>query len=225
MTQSGDDPVQELLALLASRQPQPELRDEPGWGVLTGLAEHPLFRAIRIPSEFRAALAGVIVALMFILFIVIRLDPAGGSGGPDLTAVSAKSIPTFWVVRSGQTMAQIAAQTGLSVTALEDLNPYVDPGTLQVGEQLRLRATKSTPSGGPDASTAALPAFWVIKSGQTFSLIAARTGLSIPQIEALNPKLNPGNLQIGDRVALRAAPRKPAVAGASAAAARSAAAG
>ena len=122
-------------------------------------------------------------------------------------------------------MAQIAAQTGLSVTALEDLNPYVDPGTLQVGEQLSLRATKSPASGGTGASTAALPAFWVIKSGQTFSLIAAKTGLSIPQIEAFNPKLNPGNLQIGDRVALRAAPRKPAVAGASAAATRSAAAG
>lgn len=160
-------------------------------------------------TETRAAISGILVALMLMLLVVIRLDPAASSSNPQLTSVSAKTLPTFWVVKPGQTFAVIAAQTGLSLTALENLNPYVDPGTLQVGEQIRLHASKSGSSASALASVK-LPGFWVIAKGQTLSLIADRTGLSVWQIEGDNPHLNPGDLQIGERVSLHAPAPKPA---------------
>lgn len=94
---------------------------------------------LRLTSEARAAVGGILVGLMLLLFVVIRLDPSGGSTSSGLTAVSVKTIPSVWVVRAGQTYGLIAERTGLSVEELEQLNPETDPGALTVGEQIRLR--------------------------------------------------------------------------------------
>jgi LysM repeat protein len=45
----------------------------------------------------------------------------------------------FYVVRPGDSLTSIAAKTGISVTALEALNPKVDPNSLQTAQRLRLR--------------------------------------------------------------------------------------
>jgi LysM domain-containing protein len=95
---------------------------------------------LRLTSEARAALAGVLVALMFLSFVAIRLDPSGGAGTHPLTAVSAKTIPAFWVVRSGDTFGTISARTGIGVATLEALNPYTYPGSLSIGQHIRLRS-------------------------------------------------------------------------------------
>lgn len=97
------------------------------------------FHGFRLTSEARAALSGFLVAVMLLMFVAIRLDPSGGAGAHQLTAVSAKTIPEFWVVRKGDTYGAIAARTGISVVTLEDLNPYTYPGSLEVGQRLRLR--------------------------------------------------------------------------------------
>jgi hypothetical protein len=142
MPRTPRNPPERLIAWLADffvpnfREPLPERKPR----------RHPEFggridyRGLRLTAEARAALAGVLVALMFVTFLVARLDPAGSSPpGSDLTAVSAKTIPAVWVVHTGQTFGEISAQTGVSVTQIEDLNPYVDPGALQVGERIRLK--------------------------------------------------------------------------------------
>jgi LysM repeat protein len=79
---------------------------------------------------------------MLMMFVVIRLDPSGSTAG-RVTAVSAKTIPSVWVVRAGQTYELIAERTGLSVAQLEYLNPHTDPGTLDVGAAIRLRAPQT----------------------------------------------------------------------------------
>jgi hypothetical protein len=96
------------------------------------------FTGFRLTSEARAVVAGILVAAMFLMFAAIRLDPSGGGAHP-LTAVSARTIPALWVVHSGETFGSIAARTGLSVAALEALNPYTYPGSLQVGQAIKLR--------------------------------------------------------------------------------------
>jgi hypothetical protein len=94
----------------------------------------------RHPSgEFRAAVGGALLAVMLVLFVVIRLDQAGGSRGSPVTAVSARTLPPYWVVRSGQTLALIAHRTGLSIAEVEDLNPSADPVHLMVGAHIALR--------------------------------------------------------------------------------------
>jgi LysM repeat protein len=47
--------------------------------------------------------------------------------------------PRFYTVRSGDTLSGIAQQTGVSVSAIERLNPGLNPSALQTGQRLRLR--------------------------------------------------------------------------------------
>jgi LysM repeat protein len=45
----------------------------------------------------------------------------------------------YYVVKPGDTLSGIATRAGLSLTALEQLNPKISPNALQTGERLRLR--------------------------------------------------------------------------------------
>ena len=47
--------------------------------------------------------------------------------------------PMFWTVRSGDSFGSIAAKTGINLTTLEQLNPRLEPATLQPGDRVRLR--------------------------------------------------------------------------------------
>jgi LysM repeat protein len=47
------------------------------------------------------------------------------------------------------------------------------------------------------------PATYVIQSGDTLGTIAQRFGVSVAEIELLNPNLNPNALQVGLRLRLR----------------------
>jgi LysM repeat protein len=48
------------------------------------------------------------------------------------------------------------------------------------------------------------PTFYTVKAGDTLSEISSRTGVSVPKLAALNPKLNPPYaLQTGQRLRLR----------------------
>ena len=53
--------------------------------------------------------------------------------------------------------------------------------------------------GGPPSKAK----FYVVKSGDSLSGIAAKTGVSITTIEALNPHLNPNSLKPSQRLRLR----------------------
>jgi LysM repeat protein len=44
-----------------------------------------------------------------------------------------------YTVRSGDTLAGIAAKTGTSVARLEQLNPGIDPTALRVGQTIRVQ--------------------------------------------------------------------------------------
>jgi LysM repeat protein len=45
----------------------------------------------------------------------------------------------FYTVRSNDTLSKIASETGVSVAALESLNPSVTPNALHPGQRLKLR--------------------------------------------------------------------------------------
>ncbi len=45
----------------------------------------------------------------------------------------------FYTVQQGDSLTAIATKTGVPLTRLEDLNPGVDPNSLQTGQQLRIR--------------------------------------------------------------------------------------
>ena len=47
--------------------------------------------------------------------------------------------PMFWTVQPGQSFGSIAAATGINIVTLEQLNPRLTPGSVQPGDQVRLR--------------------------------------------------------------------------------------
>jgi len=95
--------------------------------------------AWRLSGEVRAALGGALVAAMLVVIVATRIDSAGGTRGTPVTAVGLRTLPAYWVVHPGDTFALIARRTGLSVPAIEGLNPDADPGALDVGQHVALR--------------------------------------------------------------------------------------
>jgi LysM repeat protein len=112
-----------------------------------------------------------------------------------------RRLPPYWTVRPGDTLAQISAQTGLSVALLQAYNPTVNPLALSPGERLNLWQHPPKPKPPPPKPPG--PMFWVVRPGQSFGSIAAATGINIVTLEQLNPHLKPASLQPGNRVRLR----------------------
>jgi LysM repeat protein len=111
---------------------------------------------------------------------------------------SARKLRPYWIVRPGDTLTNIAERTGLSVAQLEAYNPNVNPQSLAAGARLNLWAHPPRPRPKPRG-----PLFWMVQPGDSFGSIAAKTGINISRLEALNPGLKPAALQPGDRVRLR----------------------
>jgi LysM repeat protein len=49
-----------------------------------------------------------------------------------------------------------------------------------------------------------LPVYWKVHSGDTYASIAAKTGLSVDDLETFNPYVDPSTIQPGQRLKLRA---------------------
>ena len=93
------------------------------------------------------------------------------------------------------TYARVAQKTGLTIDELETFNPYTDASTIQPGQRLKLRAKVAPPKPKPLGPTSV-----VVRSGDSFSSIGAKTGKPISRLQRLNPKLKATTLQPGDRV-------------------------
>jgi LysM repeat protein len=143
--------------------------------------------------------AGLVTLLVAMIVVIITSlgasDPSGDTSARD---AAARKLPPYWRVKRGQTYAQIADKTGLSVDQLETFNPKTDPNTLLPGTLLKLRLHVPPPKPKPKG-----PLFWTVRTGQSYGTIAAKTGHSIIKLQKLNPKLKAKELQPGDRVRLR----------------------
>lgn len=75
-----------------------------------------------------------------------------------------------------------------------------------VAEVVMHPARSSSPNAksGSAAHGAArrIPPYWFVHPGDTFSLIAAKTGRSVAQLEAFNPQVDPDVLTPGERINL-----------------------
>jgi LysM repeat protein len=59
------------------------------------------------------------------------------------------------------------------------------------------------PKAVSSAALARLPVYWIVRRGDTFSTIAARTGLSIADLEQFNADITPESIVPGQRLKLR----------------------
>lgn len=141
-----------------------------------------------------------VAAVAAITAFVVLSAPAHPhtSAAPRRHAAAPHSSLSYWTVKPGDTLTEIAAKTGLTVTELEGLNPDANPSGLQPGERLKLSANPPAPAPKPPG-----PMFWTVRPGQSFGYIAAETGINIDRLEQLNRNISPSALQPGQVVRLR----------------------
>jgi LysM repeat protein len=140
--------------------------------------------------------AFVVAVLAVGAFAVSQLNSTEPSG--NASAAEIAKLPPYWTVKGGQTYAQIAEKTGLSIDQLVTFNPRVNPSALLPGQKIKLREHVPPPPPKPLG-----PKWWKVRKGQSFGSIAAATGKPIGRLIALNKRLKPNKLQPGDRVRLR----------------------
>jgi LysM repeat protein len=144
-----------------------------------------------------AALAALVAAVIVVVVSSPRIPGTHSHPAGSRNAI-VRRLPPYWIVAPGETYATISEKTGLSIDRLEALNPYADPYGLVPGERLRLVLHPPTPRPRPLG-----PRFWTVRPGDSFGLIADKTGVNLAKLEQLNPRLKPTTLQPGDRVRLR----------------------
>lgn len=72
-----------------------------------------------------------------------------------------------------------------------------------------LRTTSAGTHVSRPAAHRRLPPYWTVRPGDSFAVIAAKTGLSLDQLQAFNPSIDPLALAPGERVNLWQHPPKP----------------
>lgn len=124
-----------------------------------------------------------------------------------------------YVIQKGDTFASIAKKENLSPKAIEKANPGVDPRRLKINQKIVL-----PPPATAHAPTATAPApaesenTYIVKSGDNFSTIAKKKGLTAKAIEKANPGVDSRKLKVNQKLVLPAkasgatAPAEPATA-------------
>ncbi len=104
-----------------------------------------------------------------------------------------------WYVQPGDTLYQIAQSHGVSISDLLAANPGLDPNNLIVGQEVMIPDKGGTRSDSPQCPSGL---FWVVEPGDTLYKISQATGFTVDEILAVNPGLDPDNLQPSTNICL-----------------------
>lgn len=120
---------------------------------------------------------------------------------PTPIAPLALGTPTMYTVQWGDWLRKIAEKHGVSIEAIIAANPGINPNVIYPGQVLKIPAPSGTvptpvgfltpvvPSSGPTTYT--------VQRGEWFYQIARKFGISVAQLQAANPGVNPNFLYPG----------------------------
>ncbi|MCB0158494.1 MAG: LysM peptidoglycan-binding domain-containing protein [Caldilineaceae bacterium] len=137
------------------------------------------------------------------------IDPSLAPNMSPAAAPSATTRNRRYTVESGDTLAGIAARTGVDTRALAALNPDVDDSRLRAGQELILPATAADLTAGlpaADRQGGAPTTQMTVAPGDSLSAIAARTGVSLPDLMRANALVNPDDLVAGQTLLIPSTP-------------------
>lgn len=132
-------------------------------------------------------------------------QPAAATTTADAMPGGAATVPATYRVRSGDTIARIAAAWGISAPALIDLNNLRQTGGIHVGQELKLPAGAVSPGTQPPASSQGPRLAAARDSGATYTVVHGDTPVSIArklhvpadELLRLNKIEDPRKLRIG----------------------------
>jgi LysM repeat protein len=104
------------------------------------------------------------------------------------------------VVRSGETLSEIAERHGVSLTRLMQANGISDADLVVVGQRLTIPGSGSTTRTSSAASTTQGTAPYTVKSGETLSEIADRFNTTTERLIQINAIRDPNLVMSGTRL-------------------------
>lgn len=107
-----------------------------------------------------------------------------------------------YTVKSGDTFAKIARHAGCSPTDLAKTNDLNLSAVIHPGQKLKLPIKSTGSIKSTDSTKVASEGVHTIQSGDTFSSISRRYGMSVESLIAANPGINSKSLQLGQEIRL-----------------------
>ena len=119
------------------------------------------------------------------------------------------------VIVKGDTLAELAKTYHVSVKAIQDGNPGVDPRRLKIGQKIQIpaaaaEAVTATAGAAPVADTGSAEQTYKVKSGDTLTAIAKHLGVSVKALRSAN-NLTSDRIKVGDKLKVPAKPSAPVV--------------
>lgn len=108
------------------------------------------------------------------------------------TTISVKNASSSYSVKSGDNLSSIAAKFGTTWTKLASLNNIKYPYTIYIGENIKV-------SGTATISTSSSK-YYVVRSGDNLSSIAAKYGTTWTKLKSLNGLSNANYLYVGQKI-------------------------
>ena len=128
------------------------------------------------------------------------LDSLNGVQSPDLANY------IYHKVKSGETMGSIATKYAVSVEQLMEWNA-LRTTNIYVGQRLQLKSGPGGANQQPETPKIEPPKpvkkYYSVKSGDTFTKVASKHGLTQAQLTKLNPGININRLTVGQRLRVK----------------------
>jgi LysM repeat protein len=109
---------------------------------------------------------------------------------PDTQPYSTPSAPaaggTDYVVIRGDSFSTIADRFGVTVKAIQNANPAIDPRRIQIGQKIFVPAAAPKPVQPAATALAAGGKVHQVKSGDTLWEIASKNGTTVKELRSAN---------------------------------------
>jgi len=103
-------------------------------------------------------------------------------------------------IKKGDTLSIIARRFSTTVQAIISANPDIDPDKLMIGQTICVTQKQPQHPTCPTLNT------YVIQKGDILSAIAGAFNVSVQEVVAINPGLDPNNIEVGTIICLPIAP-------------------
>ena len=136
----------------------------------------------------------------------IPTQPAPVPPRLDIAPPSAPAQGSEHIVVKGDVYSTIAKKYGVSVKALADANPGVNPSRLKIGQKLAIPGASSASATGATAATngtATGEKTYVVKSGDSLMKIARENGTTVKSLRSAN-NLKTDQIKVGQKLVIPA---------------------
>lgn len=113
----------------------------------------------------------------------------------------------IYAVEPGDTAIGIASAHEVSVADLVEWNPGLDPDRIRVGQELRLLSASSSSSSSSRSGGASRTTRYEVRPGDIAGSIAAQHDVTVADLVAWNPGLDPNRIRVGQELTIRQAGR------------------